>query len=451
MSSASMIDVANGTIRQDVFSAELYAREIEHVFGRCWLFLGHESVIPKNGDYFTSYMGEDPVIAQRDASGKVRVFLNKCRHRGNLVCVHDRGNTRAFTCSYHGWTYTDGKLTGVPLAREAYKGELDFSNLALIEPAQVRVYGGLIFACWSAQTELLESYLGDARWWLDHFLLREELGGLEIIPGPQRYVMPVNWKLLAENFAGDDYHFMSTHGSLVRAISQGTDRRLSVLPSKMTKDTTSYDFSLAANLGKGVPHGFLELKVGPAALAQDLVIAATIGPEATEWVHERERLLAEKCKAFKVRPYSFHVGNIFPNMALIGIGSAFYAKGLILHHPRGHSSTEAWMWCAVEKNAPESVKKHQRFVLMQRQSAAGMVAPDDHENFARMSETMYAAKSKTVPYHYAMALGHDAEDPRPAEWGDGAAWPGSLVPQMSEIIQRDFYRYWLQLMDGSVQ
>jgi phenylpropionate dioxygenase-like ring-hydroxylating dioxygenase large terminal subunit len=445
MQAAQAIDVRNGTILPDVFSQENYEREMERIFGRSWLFVGHESAIPNNGDYFTSFMGEDPIIVQRDTAGRVRVFLNKCTHRGNALAVHDRGNKRAFTCSYHGWTFSDGALTGVPMARDAYRGELDTKSLGLVEP-KVTVYGGMVFACWDPEAGTLESFLGDVRWWLDHFLLREELGGLEIIPGPHRYTMPINWKLLAENFAGDDYHFMTTHGSLVRALSQSQDQRLVVSPSKATKHAQSYDFSIAANHGTGVPHGLLEVKVGPASLKQDLAIAEKLGPEAVEWVHERERLLAEKCKAFKARPYSFHAGNIFPNLALIGISSAFYAKGLILHHPRSASSTEVWMWCAVEKNAPESVKKHQRFVLMQRQAAAGMVAPDDHENFARIAEAMQSTIAKKVPYHYAMALGHDDVDPLPEEWREGPRWPGKLVPQMTEIMQRDFYRYWMQQM-----
>ncbi len=451
-STASTIEEKDGTLDPDVFSEQLYEQEMKQVFGRCWLFLGHESIIPKHYDYFASFMGEDPVVVQRDSKGKVRVYLNKCRHRGSAVSVHDRGNAPAFTCSYHGWTYTDGTLTGLPLSREAYFSELDMTKLGLIEPPKVQVYGGMVFACWDPHAPSLDEYLGDARWWLDNFLIREELGGLEFVPGPQRYMMPINWKLLAENFAGDDYHFVSTHVSVNLALAKSQDQRIAVAPglqaNLQAKAEKSYDFSIAANYGKGAPHGFLEVKAGPMPLSQDLALAEKIGPEAVEWVHERERVLAEKCRKFQVRPYSFHAGNIFPNFAMIGVGSAFYGKGLILHHPRGPSKTEVWMWCAVEKNAPESVKKQQRFVLMQRQAAAGMVAPDDHENFQRMSETMSTSKSKTVPYHYGMALGHDGDDPRPPEWKGKADWPGRVVPQMTEMIQRDFYRYWGGLMNG---
>src|SRR5262249_52602672 len=187
-----------------------------------------------NGDYVASYMAEDPVIVQRGRDGKIRVYLNRCRHRGNLLCVHDRGNTRSFVCSYHAWTYTDGHLTGVPRSRDFYRGEIDHSKLGLIE-AKVQVYGGLIFACWDANVMSLDDYLGDARWWLDHFLLREELGGLEVLPGQQRYIVPVNWKLPAENFGGDYFHFAATHGSVVSALAETDDKRIAATGATTAK------------------------------------------------------------------------------------------------------------------------------------------------------------------------------------------------------------------------
>ena len=137
------------TVSTLAFSADWYRRELERVFGRCWQFVGHESIIPRNGDFVASYMAEDPVIVQRGQDGKVRVFLNRCPHRGNLLCVHDRGNSPSFVCSYHAWTFTDGELTGVPRLRDSYHGELDRKRLGLVE-ARCQVYGGLVFACWDA-------------------------------------------------------------------------------------------------------------------------------------------------------------------------------------------------------------------------------------------------------------------------------------------------------------
>jgi phenylpropionate dioxygenase-like ring-hydroxylating dioxygenase large terminal subunit len=105
---------------RDFVNEEIYQQELERLFARVWLFVGHESQIPNPGDYFVSGMGEESVILCRDRAGKVHVFLNSCRHRGMKVCRYDEGSTPVFTCPYHGWSYgTDGKLVGVPYFREA--------------------------------------------------------------------------------------------------------------------------------------------------------------------------------------------------------------------------------------------------------------------------------------------------------------------------------------------
>ena len=67
--------------RKIFFDPEIYRAELERIFARCWLFLGHESQIPEPGDYMTAYMGEDPILVCRGADGTVRAFLNSCRHR----------------------------------------------------------------------------------------------------------------------------------------------------------------------------------------------------------------------------------------------------------------------------------------------------------------------------------------------------------------------------------
>lgn len=439
---ASLVDKSLGLISNQVFSEEFYDRELSRVFGKCWLFLGHDSLIPQKHDYFTTYMGEDSVIVQRDSSSRVRAYLNRCRHRGTTLCVYDNGNAPSFTCSYHAWTYADGALIGVPNRRDSYFGELDFGAHGLIEVPRVAVYGGLIFACWDTDAVPLETFLGDACWYLDNFLIREEMGGLEIVPGPQRYMMPINWKLLAENFAGDDYHFAHTHGSLVQVLNRGKDQRLSHRPN------AAESYSVLANYRTGAPHGFLELRIGSDQYEIDLKHASELGPDCEEWVKERQRRLEEKLKDYVSKPYSFHAGNIFPNLALIGIGTATYAKGLIQHHPRGARATEVWIWATVEKSAPPKLKERQKFVLMQRQAAAGLVAPDDHENFLRIAPNLKAHEARSRPFHYGMALGHEEEDPLPPERRQGKSWPGHLLPQFSEATQRDFYRYWVELMDA---
>jgi phenylpropionate dioxygenase-like ring-hydroxylating dioxygenase large terminal subunit len=64
----------------------LYELELEHVFGRAWLFLSHESQIPNAGDFLAIHMGEDPVIVARQKDGSISAYLNQCRHRGMGLC-----------------------------------------------------------------------------------------------------------------------------------------------------------------------------------------------------------------------------------------------------------------------------------------------------------------------------------------------------------------------------
>ena len=73
--SAKLVDLATGMVSRRVFADEaIYQDELDRVFARCWLFLGHEAMIPAPHDYVTGYMGEDGVIVCRDAAGQVRAF-----------------------------------------------------------------------------------------------------------------------------------------------------------------------------------------------------------------------------------------------------------------------------------------------------------------------------------------------------------------------------------------
>ena len=123
----TFVDAARGLVSRRIFvDQDIYEQELERVFSRCWLYLGHDTQLPNPGDYFTTYMAEDPILVTRDQSGNIRAFLNSCRHRGMRVCRSDMGNAKAFSCPYHGWTYNNaGQLTGVPRYEAAYFGELD--------------------------------------------------------------------------------------------------------------------------------------------------------------------------------------------------------------------------------------------------------------------------------------------------------------------------------------
>ena len=81
-----LVSMASGQISREIFvNDEIYQEELERVFSRAWLFVGHESQIPNPGDFFVSSMGEESVILCRDRAGQIHVFLNSCRHRGMKV------------------------------------------------------------------------------------------------------------------------------------------------------------------------------------------------------------------------------------------------------------------------------------------------------------------------------------------------------------------------------
>src|SRR6185369_6268159 len=88
---SGLVDLRLGEISREIFVNEhIYAQEQECVFARAWLHVGHESQIPKPGDYFVSSMGEESEIQPRHRASTIHVFPNPCRHRAMKVCRYDQ-------------------------------------------------------------------------------------------------------------------------------------------------------------------------------------------------------------------------------------------------------------------------------------------------------------------------------------------------------------------------
>lgn len=188
---------------------EYLEREQARIFGQCWIYAGHESEIPRPGDFRSRRVAGRPLILVRGDDGVVRVLFNTCTHRGSLVCRQPRGNARSFQCPYHAWTYNcRGDLIGVP-GEGSYSDAFDRTEFALGHPARVDTYRGFIFVNFDRGAPGLSEYLADAKEYLDLVCDQSETT-MKISEGTQAYSIRANWKLLVENSI-DGYHGLPTH------------------------------------------------------------------------------------------------------------------------------------------------------------------------------------------------------------------------------------------------
>ena len=192
----------------------LYRDEQTRIFrGPVWSFLGLEQELPATGDYRTLYIGETPVIVVRDENGDINAMVNRCAHRGNLVCVARQGRAEdgRLTCVYHNWTFDlQGGLTSVAFAKGiGGKGgmpdDFDMSDHRL-QKLRVECYRGLVFASFSDSAPALAAFLGEEMC----ANIDRVLGRRMTILGTFNQYMPNNWKLYMENVR-DSYHASLLH------------------------------------------------------------------------------------------------------------------------------------------------------------------------------------------------------------------------------------------------
>ena len=411
---SDLFDEKAGTINPAIYAdPAIYELELERVFSRSWLLIAHETHIPKAGDYLSTYMGEDPVVAVRQKDGGVKVFLNQCRHRGMKICRTDGGNAKSFTCTYHGWAYDiGGNLVQVPVEQQSFAC-LDKKQWGARQ-ARVDSYKGLIFATWNMDAPTLADYMGDAALYLDAVLDRSE-AGTEAIGGITKWVIPCNWKLAAEQFASDMYHGLFSHGSIFTTaeiptspLGLGRQFRASEGGHGTGFFVRSVPELRITNAGECVP--------GYDPVADEQAAVARLGTRAQLFVQHM---------------------TIFPTFS-------FFAgfNTLRVWHPRGPNEIEVWAFTIVEKDASEAAKEQLRLSSTRSFSPAGTWEQDDGENWVEIQRVLRGYEARRTPFNAQMGMGQD--------YGVDPDLPGTFKQALSEEAARGFYAHWLKLMTEPV-
>jgi phenylpropionate dioxygenase-like ring-hydroxylating dioxygenase large terminal subunit len=423
-SAKRLVDSDHGEISREIFAnAEIYRREIEQIFGRAWLFVGHESQIRKPGDFFMSKMGEESVILTRDRANKIHVFLNSCRHRGMKVCRYDEGNTTNFICPYHAWSYaTDGRLVGVQDYDNLYRPAFDKAEWGLIEVARLANFHGTIWATWDAKAPAFDEYLGEAAFGLSGALRAWDGtdGETELLGSVQKWIVPTNWKFIAENFSGDNLHVVSHRSVEMVGIGPGgtTGRR--------------DDYGEARRAAYPGGHGIVYSLVPPKENFVQYSASPVTSTYFAECWKKRLQRLGDKAGIFPL------IGTIFPNMSFHGQ----QPRTLLLAHPRGPHETEMWRFYFVDKGAPEDVREFLRRYYIRYSGPAGMTEQDDMENWHYASMASDGLVARRYPYHYQAGLGRGGTD---------AVIPGRVTGKEApgtEQNPRAFYKRWAEFLDA---
>ena len=191
---------------------EIHALEQARLFrGPVWHYLCLEIDIPNSGDFCLAEIGDTPIVVTRDADGALHALVNRCAHKGALVCLKERGHAEALTCVYHSWAYElDGSLRSVAF-RHGLRGKggmpEDFDpDKHRLEQIRVTTFCGLVFGTFAAATPDIEMFLGPQV----AGALRRNLGRKLKRLGRHSQIIHNNWKLYAENVR-DSYHATLLH------------------------------------------------------------------------------------------------------------------------------------------------------------------------------------------------------------------------------------------------
>ena len=413
-------------------SPEIFALEMERIFARAWVYVGHESQVRRPGDFAATRIGLRPVLLVRSADGAVNVLHNQCAHRGAMVVAAEAGHAAEFRCCYHGWTYhTDGRLKAAPLLND-YPAGFDPADprLAMVKVPRVASYRGFVFASLAAEGPALEDFLGPMTASFDDMVDRAPDGEIELAGGVFKHAYNGNWKLYLENLC-DAAHPIFVHQSSIEAANAQSDE---------VHSDGAGEVALRQMRQNGAPYSFWEAQVGIwaypnghsylgdyhddaklVAALQDPVFADYIAALEAKQGKERARRILE------VRRWN---SNVYPNLSFM---SQFQQLRVV--HPLGPHRTVVYTYNFRLKGAPPAMFERTIAFANIVNGTGSLVLTDDLETYGRIGAGVTSAGAEWLQIGRGYASDVDN--------GDGGRRGKNST---SEIFIRNMFDAWLGYM-----
>lgn len=419
--------VRDDSVHKSVYTdPEIFKLEMKRIYGRAWIYVGHESQVPKTGEYHTTRVGDQDVIMVRDSDGSVKVLYNRCPHKGAKVVAEGDGCTgKFFRCPYHAWTYKlDGKHLSAPLKQgfESTCYSADNPDFSMKAVARVETYRGFVFACQSAEGPDLKTFLGGVITSIDNLCDRSPLGEVEVAGGVFHVMQHSNWKVFYENLH-DTMHARITHESSFMAAREEA------------KKEGEMPFELLIMDGNGEPYEFWEKLELRAYHNGHGYMEGIFDPKAASRDPVSREHFAVLTEAYGTERATEILGMSRHNTIIYGSGSPHTVfQQFRVIRPISVDRTMVEIQVFRLKGAPESVFQRALTYANVINSPSSNVMPDDIEVYKRCQEGNLTAGGEWVSLH--RYLGTDKATP------DGMVSTNGT----SELPMRNQFAAWRKYM-----